>query len=491
MSTGRHRGWPASLVAVLLWLAPAAPAVTIEEYLAAVQAYHPVFTSETLRYGVEFKKQEAIQGGEDWSLSAAPAYDYDEPLKNRFAAAEEVDNLHFSAAMARPIWKTGGRLQLAYDYNYNDSKIAPVFLPFESGEPVDITGPSEFFDNAVALTYTHPLRRNAGGALDSLEADLQGYTARQSIYTAYENLEAFLRSAALLYIDWAQLHEQRRIAAERLHLAEEELADTRKKLDLNIVEKVDLHRAENAVWVAQQGLKQVEQAWHATQVELAMLSGKKEAPYQAPDLELYKTVDLPDADAAVQELRRSARVLRKIDVRLAQITREQEGLQSAGRANLDVILSGGLKDGADSFTDSTGFSQPNVGVALAYQHPLGNRTARAEIERAELERMRTVKIREEMEIQLESSARSLLIRISDWMPVLALNRERIKTAADKTREEARLYEQGRNELTFVIQSRDAEARAKLSYADNAATYHRLVIQFRALMDELFVPAQAK
>jgi outer membrane protein TolC len=479
------------VIPALLLLATAAHAVTLEDYLAALREYHPIFTSETLRYAVEFKRRDAIEGGEDWSLSASPAYDYDEPLKNRFAAPEEVDNLHFFAAMERPIWETGGRLQLTYDYNYNDSKIAPVLLPFESGAPVDITGPSEFFDNSVALTYSHPLRRNAGGTLDRLEYDLQGYTARQSIYTAYENQEAFVRSAALLFMDWAQLEEQRRIASERLRLAEEELADTRKKLDLNIVEKVDLHRAENAVWVAQQGLKQVEQSWHATQVELAMLTGRQDAPYQKPEFDIYKTVALPDADAAVTKLHRSARVLRQIDLRVEQIKRELEGVESSGRASLDVVLSGGLKDGADSFTDSTGFDQPNVGVALAYQYPLGNRSAEADIERAELDLVRTGKIREETEIELESAARSLLIRINEWMPVMALNRERIKTAADKTREEARLYEQGRNELTFVIQSRDAEALAKLSYADNAATYHRLVIQFRALMDELFVPVETE
>ena len=39
-------------------------------------------------------------------------------------------------------------------------------------------------------------------------------------------------------------------------------------------------------------------------------------------------------------------------------------------------------------------------------------------------------------------------------------------------------------LTFVIQSRDNEQNARLSQAGSAALYHRLRLQYRALVDEL-------
>jgi hypothetical protein len=67
---------------------------------------------------------------------------------------------------------------------------------------------------------------------------------------------------------------------------------------------------------------------------------------------------------------------------------------------------------------------------------------------------------------------------------LLLNRSQIESAQAKTREEVRLYEQGRNLLTFVIQSRDDEQIAELTYAQNAVNYQSLVIQYRALMDGL-------
>ena len=46
------------------------------------------------------------------------------------------------------------------------------------------------------------------------------------------------------------------------------------------------------------------------------------------------------------------------------------------------------------------------------------------------------------------------------------------------------YTYDHDELTFVIQSRDQEAVAQLLYARNAAEYHVLWLQYRALTDEL-------
>jgi hypothetical protein len=47
-----------------------------------------------------------------------------------------------------------------------------------------------------------------------------------------------------------------------------------------------------------------------------------------------------------------------------------------------------------------------------------------------------------------------------------------------------LYNQGRGDLTFVIQSRDNVALSELEYAGNAATYHHLALQLEALSDRL-------
>ena len=79
---------------------------------------------------------------------------------------------------------------------------------------------------------------------------------------------------------------------------------------------------------------------------------------------------------------------------------------------------------------------------------------------------------------------NIYIQIQELERVLALNQEQIESAKAKTGEELKLYNQGRGELTFVIQSQDSEQNAKLTYAQNGLTYHRLIVAYRALLDEL-------
>ena len=78
----------------------------------------------------------------------------------------------------------------------------------------------------------------------------------------------------------------------------------------------------------------------------------------------------------------------------------------------------------------------------------------------------------------------MYIQIKDLQQVLTLNQEQIESAKAKTVEELKLYNQGRGELTFVIQSQDSEQNARLNYAQNALTYHQLIVQYHALLDEL-------
>jgi hypothetical protein len=81
---------------------------------------------------------------------------------------------------------------------------------------------------------------------------------------------------------------------------------------------------------------------------------------------------------------------------------------------------------------------------------------------------------------------NLLIQLEDLEKVLDLNQKQIESAQEKTKEEIKLYNQGRSQLTFVIQSEDNEEAAWLTYAGNAYLYHSLILQYYALLDELLI-----
>jgi hypothetical protein len=90
----------------------------------------------------------------------------------------------------------------------------------------------------------------------------------------------------------------------------------------------------------------------------------------------------------------------------------------------------------------------------------------------------------ETELQLESALRGLLVQLKELHRVLEIDRAQIQAAEEKAKEELKLYNRGRGQLTFVIQAQDAVARARANYADNAASYQKLHLRYRELVDQL-------
>ncbi len=130
-------------------------------------------------------------------------------------------------------------------------------------------------------------------------------------------------------------------------------------------------------------------------------------------------------------------------------------------------------------------NKPDAVLALQLSFPLENRTAKAQVTKTDLRITQFKRQIENLALTLTSTLSNLHIQIKEMENVLTLNLEQIRSAQERTGEELKLYNQGRGELTFVIQSRDNEQNAKLTYAQNALTYHKLKISYSALMDQLY------
>ncbi|MCH8289030.1 MAG: TolC family protein, partial [Candidatus Marinimicrobia bacterium] len=122
--------------------------------------------------------------------------------------------------------------------------------------------------------------------------------------------------------------------------------------------------------------------------------------------------------------------------------------------------------------------------ALQFSVPLGNNSAKSNINRTDVQISQLRSQVKEVVIGLTSIVSNLHTQMTEMEKVLQLNVEQINSSKEKTKEELKLYNQGRGDLTFVIQSRDNEQNAKLLYAVNAFTYHTLFIQYRSLTDQL-------
>jgi outer membrane protein TolC len=457
--------------------------ITLEDFLHRIQETHPFFEKESLSVEIENMAQQALLGDEDWNLSGTSFFTHQKLLASSSFSPDRLDILGAEATAERALWRTGGRFSLSWSSQFSDQKVADIIIPFPAGNMVVPTGPSEFYQHRVYANYTQPLLQNYRGKLDRLEYELSDYDIDFTEVQILENQEVFLVNLADRFVDWVLLTEQRRIADERTRLAEEELERTVQKRKSYLVDQIDVLRAEDAVRIAEQNVVLIESQWKALRAELSVLCQSEELCQKSPEFDLYRAEELPSPEEARLQLREQSRILNTLGIRMDQLLYLRGGYEEQGRPQLYLNLGAGLQGGDDEFADALKLDKPDMSVSLVFQYPLENHTALANVAKTKLEIDKLDREIENISLDLESGVVNLLILIHELEKVLQLNQEQIESARAKTEEELNLYNQGRGDLTFVIMSRDNEQAAKLTYAQNAASYQKLLLQYRALMDE--------
>ncbi|MBA7476878.1 MAG: hypothetical protein GH155_01025 [Spirochaeta sp.] len=469
----RVRNFLSCLLLMLICWAGFAETITLKEFLDLAQENHPLFKKEALSAEIEEKRAESLLGTRDWLASIAPYYNHlGEVSAQSYGGADKVDSFGLEAGLSKSIWATGGSLGLSVLSGYSRSEFPGP-------------GASKAYTHGIGLSYTQPLLQNLGGKLDRLGYELSSYTVNLTEVQALENSEAFILELAVSFLDWVQIQEEIKVAEERLKLAKEQLEQVQKRYGSNLADRVDVLRGEDAVRTAEQGLLQLNSLWRARQAELAVMSQSGELYEKSPVFDLYKLKELPGVEEALLELKKQSRLLKIFNILKEKLVFQLEGLIEQKRPQLNLNLSGSLYGSDTEIEKSFEISKPDASVSLEFSAPLGNSGIKSKIEKVDLQIEKLQEEKRDIEITLEAALRNLLIQIVDMEEILKLNQAQIESSQEKTREELKMYNQGRGQLTFVIQSRDNEQNARLGHVNNAALYHTLLLQYQALMDELF------
>lgn len=454
--------------------------ITLPEFFQLLKENHPLFRKEALSTEIAIQGRDTQLGGKDWRIGSTPSYVHQEPIATSALSPTSISQLAASASIEKTIWKTGGRLSAGWSSDVTNQEIQDISI---SGLGT-ISSPPKFYQNNFSVSYTQPLFQNFGGTLDRLGYEIGQYSVAVAEVQSLENQEDFLIDMGLRFIDWVLLKEQKSIAQERLHLFTQQLEQTERKRAANLVIELDVLRSEDAVRIAEQTLVLYDAQLRAKQAELAVLTRAKELQSMEPSLNLYQRLDSESVQEAGARLRESSRLLRVLATRRAQMERQYHGLKEITKPQVHLTTQFALKSGNDELGNSLDFGNHDRGVFLQFSYPLGNRTAMADMEKSRLQIRQFDLEMDEITLSLEAALNNLLIQIEGIEQVLALNEQQIESARLKTQEELKRYNQGLGDLTFVIQSQDNERNARLTYAQNAASYQGLNLRLQALLDEL-------
>ena len=447
--------------------------ITLTEFLSQLKNEHPLFTKENLTAEIFRTRQQSLAGAQDWHLASSVSYFSEEPVIS-FASPSKTSGTSFSGGLEKTFWGTGGRLS---------TTITTTSLKFALPMGFDAI-PSDNYQSEMALTYIHPLMKNRKGFLDRLQYNLMQFDIDATEINALENEENFLTESANKFLNWVFLVEQRNIIEERLNLSRTELERTERKRKANLVEKVDLIRAGDAVRIAEQNMFLSESRLKGLKAELAVLTQQDDYDNTTPLYELYNTETLPLLEEVRANIESDSRIVRMLNIRIQQLNLVRRGFKETAKPNLGLVAQLSKKELNESLSGSFGLEKTDALIALQFSIPLGNKTAKSNISQTDVQISQLQSQIREVVIGLTSIISNLHTQMTEMEKVLRLNVEQINSSREKTDEELKLYNQGRGDLTFVIQSRDNEQNAKLLYAVNALTYHGLFIQYRSLTDQL-------
>ena len=453
--------------------------ISLDQFLTLVKKNHPAFKKEKLESEIRKSERDSLSGQKDILLNLTPSYSYAKPVAESGMedfTPSKTTSYGLKMSATKNLWITGGQLSLSLENrktNYNTKDVT-------TGENLSKIN----YGQKATLTYFQPLLKNFRGVLDRLNYDLKNYDVEIAKLQADENNEAFILDLSTKYLEWSLLHEQIQIAKKRIKLAKNSLNKNQKMRKNNLVDKMAVYRSEDEVNSAKQSFAEIQASLKAKQSEIAIISDSKEI-YSLSPISNFLNMDLiPNYSVVMNKWFHKSRLLKILKQNRKKLFHARKGYKNNLLPDFGLQFSGTLQDEKTNFNDSVKSKKPELYSGLIFSMPLGNNTAENDLKGVNLQIKQLDFEISSITRKMKSELSQVLIRLEEYKKILLLNKKQLIIAKKKTDEELKKYRQGRGDFFYVIQNRDQEYNAKYTYTQNNYTYQLLILQYKALMNEL-------
>ena len=453
--------------------------ISLDQFLALVRKSHPAIKKEKLESEIRKSERDSLAGKKDILVNLTPSYTYAKPVAEPGMGdftPSKTTSYGLKMSATKNFWLTGGQLSLSLENNRTDYTTKDVFTGEDSSK--------NNYGQKATLTYFQPLLKNFRGVLDRLNYDLKNYDIEIAKLQADENNEAFILDLSTKYLEWSLLHEQKQIAQKRIKLAQNSLKKNRRMRKNNLVDKMAIYRSEDEVNLAKQSFAEIQASWKAKQSEIAIISDSKEIYSLSPFSNSVNIELVPKYSVVMNKWFSKSRLLKILKQNKKKLFHARNGYENNLLPDLGLQFSGTLQDQKTSFSDSLKSKKPELYTGFVFSMPLGNNASENDLKGINLQIKKLDLEISNISRKMKSELSQVLIRLEEYKKILLLNKKQLIIAKKKTVEELKKYRQGRGDFFYVIQNRDQEYNAKYTYAQNNYTYQLLLLQYKALMNEL-------
>ena len=452
------------IVLVFIFFSVNANAITLNEFSEKLIETHPFFVQLSLSEKTSLLDQKASLTYSDWNIKAGASESFSSGEDTSTRLYKDLYTTSYEVSAGRKIENSGANLNLKHSLTRND-------------KDSDAT-----HSNVLSLDYIRPLLQNKDGINDRLTLDIASLDLIAKKVSLEEQAESFLASKLSKFVDLALKQEIVKIHKRELELSKQQLDLTEGKYKNSLIDKSNLIQDKDLYVKAKQQSLQSRKELIIERRELASLIGAQESD-MIVEMDLYEEHTMMKVEPAT--FVKDSRSMQKFDFDKARLQRQLKTFENKTMPSVNLNLGLSTLGEDDKYFGSFGNRDYswNIGVDISY--PLGVRKELVDVERTEISIATINAQKREAEINDEYQINYLLAQIDLLSELVTLYLEQGALANEKVIEEQTKYSEARGQKSLVIAAQKNANLANLTYVQAAATYQKIIIDYKAAIDQLF------
>jgi len=456
--------WNRITCVLCLFLSTNVIAITVEEFSNKLMQTHPYFLQLSLSERISLVDRKIAETYTDWiiQMGASESFTAGDDISSRLY--DDLYTTSYEVSASRKIANSGANINLKHSWDRSD-KDSTVLN-----------------SNIFSLDYVKPLLQNKDGLNDRLALDVADIDLLSKQVNLLEQAESFLASKLIKLVDLALKQELEQLYIFQLELSKQQLDLSEEKLSNSLIDKSSFLQEKDIYVKSNQQWLQSSRELNIIRQELASLIGINESE-MIVEFDLFKEQTIMKVDPTI--FVKKSRPMQKLYFDNSKLKRQLETYENKKMPSVNLNMGVATQAENDKYFTSFGnrdFSW-NIGVDVSY--PLGARKESLDIERAEISIAQLEAQSRETEINLTQEISYLLAQIDLLAELVEITLEQGELANEKVIEEKTKYNDARGQKSLLIAAQKNANLARLSNVQAAASYQKIIIDYRAATDQLF------
>ena len=439
-------------------------AISISEFSEKLVKTHPYFIQLSLSEKTSLLDQKSSLTYLDWKIKAAASETYTGGEDSSSRIYNDLYSTKYEISANRKVENSGASLNLKHSLTRNDKDSNASHA------------------SLLALEYVRPLLQNKDGLNDRLVIDLATLDLIAKQVNLKEQAENFIVSKLSKFINLALKQEVVKNHKIALDLSKQQLALDEEKYTSSLIDKTVLLQQKDSHVKAKQQFLQSNKELIIERKELASLIGSKESE-MIVDFDLFEVHELTKVDP--RSFVKNSRSIQKFDFDKARLQRQLISFENKTMPNINLNLGLSSLGEDDKYFGSFGNRDYswNIGVDISY--PLGSRKELIDVEQTEISIDNVDAKKKETEITNIQQINYLLAQVDLLSELVVLYLEQGSLAEEMVIEEQTKFGEARGQKSLVIAAKRNANIANLTYLQAAGTYQKIVVDYKAAIDQLY------